>query len=126
MCCGVEKRIKSNVSGNEVYDTNSLMLLFTHMLCRKLHCQKGFNLVPFSHKVGLAVVVWREAPQVVAWCVAGSGFRETKCVHVFHGSKPTWPPYTFCLGFRALGLGGKPAPGVWCEAPEVVAWCVAG
>ena len=32
---------------------------------------------------GLAVVVWREAPQVVACRVAASVFRKKKCVHVY-------------------------------------------
>ena len=32
--------------------TNPLILLVKNMLCGKLHCQKGFNLNPFSYKIG--------------------------------------------------------------------------
>ena len=38
-----EKEIKSKLSGNEGYYTNSSILLVKNMLCSKLHCQKGFN-----------------------------------------------------------------------------------
>ena len=42
-----EKGIKLNLSGNEVDFTNSEILLVKSMLCSKLHCQKGFNLILF-------------------------------------------------------------------------------
>ena len=35
-----KKRIKSELSGNEVHYTISSMLLVKNMLCSKLHCQK--------------------------------------------------------------------------------------
>jgi len=34
-------------SGNEVYYTNSLVLLVKNMQCSELRCQKGFDLIPF-------------------------------------------------------------------------------
>jgi hypothetical protein len=38
------KRISnSQFSGNEVYCTNSLLLLIKIMLCSKLHCQRDLN-----------------------------------------------------------------------------------
>ena len=40
-----------NLSGNEVYHTNSLILLVQNMLCSKLHCQKGCNLIRFSYEI---------------------------------------------------------------------------
>jgi len=46
-----EKIIKLNFRGNEVYHTNSLVLLVKDILCSKLHCQKGFYLILFSYKV---------------------------------------------------------------------------
>ena len=38
--------------GNAVDYTNSLMLLIKNMLCSKLHYQKGFDVILFSHKIG--------------------------------------------------------------------------
>ena len=46
-----KKVIKLKLSGNEVYFTNSLILLGKNMLGSKLHCQKGFNLIPFLYKI---------------------------------------------------------------------------
>jgi len=42
-----EKRSKLNLSGNEVYYTDSLALLVKNMLCSELLCQKGFDLILF-------------------------------------------------------------------------------
>ena len=46
-----EKRIKSNLAGNEVYYTACSLLVILKNLTCKLHCQKGFNLIPFSHTI---------------------------------------------------------------------------
>ena len=44
------KRINSNLSGNEVYYTNSSILLVKNMLCSTLHCRTDFDLILFhSH-----------------------------------------------------------------------------
>ena len=45
-----EKGIKLKRSGNDVYYTNSLILLVKNMLCSKLHRQNGFNSIPCSYK----------------------------------------------------------------------------
>ena len=53
-CCGphatgaggggyMKRQLNQNLSGNEVYSTNSLILLVKNMLCSRLHGQKGFN-----------------------------------------------------------------------------------
>jgi len=47
----MKRDLNQNFSGNEVYYTNSLILLVKNMLFSKLHCQKGFNLNPFSYKI---------------------------------------------------------------------------
>jgi len=47
----MKRELNLNLSGNEVYYTNSLILLVKNMLCSKLHYQKGFNLNPFSYKI---------------------------------------------------------------------------
>ena len=39
-------------SGNEVYYTNSLILLTKIMLCSKLHCQEFLKLKLFSYEIG--------------------------------------------------------------------------
>ena len=45
-----EKGIRLNLSGNEFYNTNYLVLLVKNMMCRKFHCQKGLNLFIFHMK----------------------------------------------------------------------------
>ena len=37
-------------SGNEVYFTNSSILLVKNMLCSNLHCRKGFDLIILSNR----------------------------------------------------------------------------
>jgi hypothetical protein len=39
----IEKCFNLKLSGNEVYYTNSLILVVKIMLCSKLHCQKVLN-----------------------------------------------------------------------------------
>jgi len=46
----LKRGLKENLSGNEVYYTNSSISLVNNMLCSKLPCQKGFNLLLFSCK----------------------------------------------------------------------------
>ena len=46
-----EKKIRLYISGDEIYFTNSLILLVKNMLYSKLHCQRGFNLILFSCKI---------------------------------------------------------------------------
>ena len=53
-----KKIIKFNFFNNKVQYTYYSILLVKNMLCRKLHCQKGSNSIPFSHKIK-AVVPWR-------------------------------------------------------------------
>ena len=45
----MKRESNSNLSGNELYYTNCSILLVKNMLCRELHCQKGFNLILFSY-----------------------------------------------------------------------------
>jgi hypothetical protein len=45
-----EKGIRLRNSGNEVYHSIFKTLLVKNMLCSKLHCQHGFNFIPFSYK----------------------------------------------------------------------------
>jgi len=40
-----------NLSGNEIYYTNSLISLVKNLLCGQLHCQKGSHLIPLSCKI---------------------------------------------------------------------------
>ena len=47
----MKRELNQKLSGNEGYDANSLILLVKNMLCSKLHCQKDFNLIPFSYKI---------------------------------------------------------------------------
>ena len=47
----MKRESNQNVSGNEVYFTNSLILLAKNMLCSKLHRQQSFNLILFSRKI---------------------------------------------------------------------------
>ena len=44
-----EKIITLNLSGNEVYYTDSLMLSVKNIVCSKLHCQKGINPILCSY-----------------------------------------------------------------------------
>ena len=46
-----EKRIKINISGNEVYYMHSSIFLVKNMMCSRLHCQKGLNVSLFSYKI---------------------------------------------------------------------------
>ena len=46
-----EKEITLNLFSNEVYNTNSPILLVQNMLCSELHCQKSLNLISFSYEV---------------------------------------------------------------------------
>jgi hypothetical protein len=50
MVSSYERESNENISGNEVYYTNALMFLVKNILCKNVHCQKGFNLIPFSYK----------------------------------------------------------------------------
>ena len=50
-----ERRMKLKLSGNEVYHTNSLIILVKIMLCRKRHCQKVLIWFPFYIKSVLAL-----------------------------------------------------------------------
>ena len=50
----LERESNQKLSGNEVYYTNSLILLVENVLCSKLHCQKGLNLILFSYKIHYA------------------------------------------------------------------------
>ena len=46
-----EKGIKSKLSGDEVYYTNSFMLLVTNMLCSNFHCRRCLSLIHFSYQI---------------------------------------------------------------------------
>jgi hypothetical protein len=43
----IGKSFDSKLSGDEVYRTNAFLWLMKIMLCSKLHCQKGFDLILF-------------------------------------------------------------------------------
>ena len=43
----MKKDLDSNLSGNEIYNMNYLILLVKNMLCSKRDCQKGLNLISF-------------------------------------------------------------------------------
>jgi len=45
--------LNRNLSGNEVYTTACSFLVIMKNLCSKLHCQKAFNLNPFSYKIAM-------------------------------------------------------------------------
>ena len=47
----MKRESNQNVSGSDVYYKNSLILLVENMLCSKLLCQKGFNVIPFSYQI---------------------------------------------------------------------------
>ena len=46
----MQRELDKKLSGIEVYNTNSSILLVKNMLCSKLHCENGFNLIIFSYK----------------------------------------------------------------------------
>ena len=46
-----DKAFQLKLSGNEVYHTNSSILLGKNMLCSKLHYQKGFDSILCSHHI---------------------------------------------------------------------------
>jgi len=62
-----EKGFKLQLFGNEVYYTNSLLLLVQNMLCSKLHYQKDFNLKAFSCKISIVGFGSRDYTQIVNW-----------------------------------------------------------
>jgi hypothetical protein len=47
--------LNQNLSVNEVYYTASSSLVISNNSCWKLHCLKGFNLIPFSYKIRVGV-----------------------------------------------------------------------
>ena len=47
----MKKESNEQISSNEVDYTHYLILLVKNMLCSKLHRQKGFNPIRFSHKI---------------------------------------------------------------------------
>ena len=49
----MERELNSNLSGNEFYFKACSLLVMLKNSCSKLHCQKGFDLVPFSYKIVL-------------------------------------------------------------------------
>ena len=51
----MKRESNQNLSGNEVYYTNSLILLVKHMLCSILDYSKGFDFISFSYKSLTAV-----------------------------------------------------------------------
>ena len=48
----MKRELNQNLSGNEVYYTNSLISIVKNMLSNKLHRQKGSNVIPFSYQIG--------------------------------------------------------------------------
>ena len=46
-----KRESNQNLSGNDVYNTKSLIFLVKNMLFSKLDCQKGFNLIIFPYKI---------------------------------------------------------------------------
>ena len=44
----MKRELKGNLSAEEVYETNSSILIDKNMLSSKRHCQKGFDLILFS------------------------------------------------------------------------------
>ena len=49
----MKRGLNQNLSGDEVYYTNSLIWVVENMLCGKLHCQKGFDLILFSYNIDI-------------------------------------------------------------------------
>ena len=43
--------LKSKLSGDEVYYTACSLLVIPKHSCSKLHCQKAFEIIPFSYKI---------------------------------------------------------------------------
>ena len=43
--------LNQNLSGNEVYYTAYSLLVILKNFCSTLHCQKVFDLIPFSYKI---------------------------------------------------------------------------
>jgi hypothetical protein len=46
-----EKGFELKLSGDEVYYTACSLLVVLKNSCGKLHCEKGFNLIPFSFEI---------------------------------------------------------------------------
>ena len=67
----MKRELDQNLSGNEVYCTNSLISLVKNMLCGKLHCKKGLNLILCQYEMR------SRTSQSCASCVRGwvSAFR---------------------------------------------------
>jgi len=47
----MERKLIQNLAGDEVYYTNSSLLLVKNKLCSKLYRQKGFNVIPFWYEI---------------------------------------------------------------------------
>ena len=47
----IKRELNQNLSGDEVYYANSLILLVINMLCSKLHYQEGFNPILFLCRI---------------------------------------------------------------------------
>ena len=75
----MKRELYQNLSGNEVYYTNSSILLVKNMLCSKLHCQKGFDLILFLYKIAQTDRAWfgDEQAGVRQSCVRQSGIRQS-------------------------------------------------
>ena len=56
----MNRELNLNLSGNEVYYTNSLISRVKNMLFSKLHCQKGFHLIISSCEISHALQVRRQ------------------------------------------------------------------
>jgi hypothetical protein len=65
----MRRELSSNLSGNEVCQTNSLILLVKNMLCSKLHSLKGFDTIMFSYKIERHAreVEWSEPLREINW-----------------------------------------------------------
>jgi hypothetical protein len=46
----MKRELHKNLSGNEVYYTNSIILLVKNVRCSKIHYKKGFNSIPFLYE----------------------------------------------------------------------------
>ena len=47
----MKRKLNKNLSGNAVYYTACSLLVISKNSCSKLHCQKGLDLVLFSHRI---------------------------------------------------------------------------
>ena len=47
----MKSELSSNLSGNEVYHTNSLICLLKNMLCGNLDCWKGFGSITVGYDI---------------------------------------------------------------------------